>query len=113
MTSGTEVRSRVWLTPAIVVLAVLVPFAEFFALRLQVRAETVIQSLGMPWPAPVANVVQGVSVAVIVATAVGSIFGIVRRGSSRTAGIVAIIVTLVVAVPVFVVVMVLTWGDPA
>jgi hypothetical protein len=101
------------LTIAIVILTVLVPFAEFFAVRLLGRGRTVIQALGMPWPDPVANAVQGFSVAIIVATVVLAVLGIVRRGSSRAAGVVAIVVTLAVVVPVFFVVLVMTFGDPA
>lgn len=113
MTASTQMRRRSGLMMAIVSLTVLVPFAEFFALRLVERGRTVIPSLGMPWPDPVANAVQGLSVAVIVATVVLGIVGIARRGSSRSAGVVAIAVTATVVVPVFFVVLVMTFGDPA
>ena len=112
MTTTTDVNPRPRLAVVIVVLTVLVPFAEFFALRLLVRVRTVIQSLGMPWPELVANVVQGFSVAVIVATVVLAIVGIVRRGTSRAAGIVALVVTVSVAFPVLITVGLLTFGDP-
>ena len=113
MMTTTAVRPRRGLTVAIVVLTVLVPVAEFFAIRLLGRAATVIQSLGMPWPDPIANAVQGGSAAVILATVVLGIVGIARRGPARAAGIVALVVTVAAVFPVFVVVLALTFGDPA
>lgn len=111
-------RSAQWLARdralqvAIITLTVLSPIAEFFWARLHVRGRTVIQTLGMPWPDDISDVVQAASAILVIVTIALSIAGIIRGGRARTAGIVAFAVTFAAMFPVLVVTLILTFGDP-
>jgi hypothetical protein len=112
------VRTAQWLARdsalqvTIVTLTVLAPIAEFFWARLHVRGRTVIQTLGMPWPDDISDVVQTASAILVIVTIALSIAGIVRGGRARTAGIVGFAVTSAAIIPVFFVILILTFGDP-
>jgi hypothetical protein len=112
------VRSAQWLARdsalkvTIITLTVIAPIAEFFWARLHVRGRTVIQTLGMPWPDDISDVVQTASAILVIVTIALSIAGIVRGGRAGTAGIVACAVTFAAAFPVLVLTLILTFGDP-
>ena len=84
------------LTVALVVLTILVPYLELHWTRVYAGPPNV-NLFGMPWPEPFWHGLQYLAAGVVALTVVLAIIGIARKGSSRTAGIVALIVVAVFA----------------